>query len=112
MPMSFARIGNFRAGGRNFTALTLFDNMKVLKGGGIMYFDVASVVANNDFTLSLVFEDGKSGIYDMKPLIGKGPWEHLASLSFFKTVSIDCGTAVWPGDIDIAPEELYENCIA
>lgn len=62
-----------------------------------MYFDVASVVANNDFTLSLVFEDGKSGIYDMKPLIGKGPWEHLASLSFFKTVSIDCGTAVWPG---------------
>ena len=39
-----------------------------------MYFDVASVVANNDFTLSLVFEDGKSGIYDMKPLIGKGPW--------------------------------------
>lgn len=48
----------------------------------------------------------------MKPLIGKGPWEHLASLSFFKTVSIDCGTAVWPGDIDIAPEELYENCIA
>ena len=53
-----------------------------------MYFDVASVVANNDFTLSLVFEDGKSGIYDMKPLIGKGPWEHLASLSFFKTVSI------------------------
>ncbi|WP_278540966.1 DUF2442 domain-containing protein [Collinsella intestinalis] len=77
-----------------------------------MYFDVASVVANNDFTLSLVFEDGKSGIYDMKPLIGKGPWEHLASLSIFKTVSIDCGTAVWPGDIDIAPEELYENCIA
>lgn len=77
-----------------------------------MYFDVASVIANNDFTLSLVFEDGKSGIYDMKPLIGKGPWEHLASLSFFKTVSIDCGTAVWPGDIDIAPEELYENCIA
>ena len=62
-----------------------------------MYFDVASVVANDDFTLSLVFEDGKSGIYDMKPLIGKGPWEHLASLSFFKTVSIDCGTAVWPG---------------
>ena len=77
-----------------------------------MYFDVASVVANDDFTLSLVFEDGKSGIYDMKPLIGKGPWEHLASLSIFKTVSIDCGTAVWPGDIDIAPEALYENCIA
>ncbi len=30
-----------------------------------MYFDVASVVANDDFTLSLVFEDGKSGIYDV-----------------------------------------------
>lgn len=63
-----------------------------------MYFDVASVVANNDFTLSLVFEDGKSGIYDMKPLIGKGPWEHLASLSFSRlfrlTVVPRCGPGI------------------
>ncbi len=62
--------------------------------------------------MSLVFEDGKSGIYDMKPLIGKGPWEHLASLSIFKTVSIDCGTAVWPGDASDWQGALGAPCLA
>lgn len=75
-----------------------------------MYFDVKSVVANDDFTLSLEFEDGKKGVYDMAPLVGKGPWESLAQLPLFKRVTIDCGTTIWPGDIDIAPEDLYEHC--
>lgn len=76
-----------------------------------MRFDVISAVANDDFTLNLTFEDGKSGIYDMGPLVGNGPWEPLAQLPLFKRVSIECGTTVWPGDIDIAPEELYEHCV-
>lgn len=34
-----------------------------------MYPTVKEVVANNDFTLFRAFENGKSGILDMKPML-------------------------------------------
>lgn len=74
--------------------------------------DVIEVTPLSDHRIELLFEDGKRGVYDVTPLIGVGVFRALADPRAFDAVSVEYGTAVWPGGIDIAPEELYENCVS
>jgi hypothetical protein len=37
------------------------------------------------------------------------PWSRIARPDLFECARIDYGTVVWPGDIDIAPETLYDD---
>lgn len=62
------------------------------------------------YRLLLVFEDGTRGVYDMTPCLRWGVYAPLRNPATFNAVMVEGGTAVWPGDIDIAPEELYFNC--
>ncbi len=39
------------------------------------------------------------------------PWNRIASLSLFERVRVDYGTVIWPGEIDIAPETLYDGSV-
>ena len=48
----------------------------------------------------------------MSPLIGAGVFHTLEDPLVFNTLRVEYGTVVWPGGIDIAAEELYENCIS
>lgn len=66
----------------------------------------------SDYRIALLFEDGKRGIYDASPLIGAGVFHTLEDPLVFNTLRIEYGTVVWTGGIDIAAEELYENCIS
>lgn len=72
--------------------------------------DVKSVSPLPDYCVSLVFEDGKTGVYDVAPLLDKGVFRALQNPAVFNAVHVAYGTVAWPGEIDIAPEELYENC--
>ena len=69
---------------------------------------VTSATAAPDYTLRLTFADGKQGIYDARPLLDKPLFSKLKSLPFFLHAKAEDGTVVWPDDIDIAPEHLYE----
>lgn len=60
--------------------------------------------------LALTFEDGRRGVYDMTPLLKWGVYATLKNPATFDAVRVAGGTATWPGDIDISPEELYYNC--
>ena len=31
--------------------------------------------------------------------------------AFFRQVRVDCGTLCWPNDIDIDPEEVWDDCV-
>lgn len=73
-----------------------------------MLLDVVSVVAQEDSTLLIVFENGENRRFDMKTLLEKKPFSKLKNLSLFMKATIGCGTVVWPGNIDIAPETLWE----
>lgn len=44
------------------------------------------------------------------PLLGKGVFRALEYPTAFIFVRVEYGTATWPGEIDIVPEELYANC--
>ena len=72
--------------------------------------DVVSVVAYPDYTLKLEFENGERRIFDMKPYLEKKPFVRLKGPLFTKAY-VDCGTVVWPGEIDIAPETLYDRSV-
>jgi hypothetical protein len=55
------------------------------------------------------FTTGEAQIFDFKPLLNTPAFAPLADQSVFNSVYIDHGIPVWKnGDIDIAPEKLYE----
>ena len=73
-----------------------------------MLIDVVTVKPQHDFQLDLEFENGERRRFDMRPLLEIKPWNRIAKLSLFERVRVDYGTVVWPGEIDIAPETLYD----
>lgn len=76
-----------------------------------MSFDVVEVTPRSDFQLDLVFANGEKRRFDMKPLLTIKPWIRLANLHLFERVRTDYGTVVWPGELDIAPETLYDDSV-
>jgi hypothetical protein len=74
--------------------------------------DVISVKTTADFQLELEFANGERKRFDMKPLLKMKPWDCVASLKLFETVQVDYGTVAWlNGEIDVAPETLYDRSI-
>ncbi len=45
----------------------------------------------------------------MKPLLDKKPFTKLQKQPLFMKATIAYGTVVWPGNIDIAPETLWDR---
>ncbi len=73
-----------------------------------MLIDVVSVKPRLDFQLDLEFKNGERRRFDMRPFLELKPWNRIAKLPLFERVRVDYGTVVWPGEIDIAPETLYD----
>lgn len=69
---------------------------------------VVKVEAKPDYILYMEFENGEKRLFDMSPLMDKKPFDQLRGPSRFAMAYVDYGTVVWPGNIDIAPETLYD----
>lgn len=71
---------------------------------------VCGVRPLEDFKLWLRFSTGETKIFDVKPLLDTPVFKPLSDPEVFKGVYIDYGVTVWnDGEIDIAPETLYEQ---
>lgn len=77
----------------------------------IPLLDVVEVLPLEDYKLHVLFEDGTGGIFDVSPYLDKGVFKALRDISVFNAVRVANGTAVWPGEVDIAPERLYTDMI-
>jgi hypothetical protein len=75
-----------------------------------MYQSVVSVRPNEDFSISVVFEDGAKGILDMTPYLDFGVFRKLKNLDQFKTVRIAFDTVEWDCGVDLDPEFIREKC--
>ncbi len=76
-----------------------------------MLLDVIAVHPQPNYQLDLEFKNGERRRFDMRPLLEMKPWNRIANPSIFERVRVDYGTVVWPGEIDIAPETLYDDSV-
>ena len=72
---------------------------------------VVSARAIDDKRVRVVFENGAEGTFDCSSYMTDPYWRRLAEPAFFRLVRAECGTLVWPGDIDLDPEEIWEDSI-
>ena len=73
---------------------------------------VSGVRPLSDYILWVRFNNGEEKRFDLKPLLSTAAFSPLKNPSVFNSVYIDYGVTVWnDGDIDIAPEYLYEHGI-
>lgn len=74
---------------------------------------VSGIRPLNDFKLWLRFQTGEAKIFDFRPLLEKPAFTALKDEAVFKQAYIDYGVVCWnEGDIDIAPEYLYQNSVS
>lgn len=67
----------------------------------------------DNFLLWVRFNNGEEKTVDFKHLLNDRAFSPLKDLSVWNGVYIDYGCTVWKdGEIDIAPEYLYENGIS
>ena len=60
------------------------------------------------YQILIEFDNGEKKQFDVEPYI-KGDWYgQLRSFEYFKRVSTDGFTVVWPDGQDICPDELYD----
>ncbi len=71
-----------------------------------MYWDVKTVRPLDDYKIYVEIEDGRKGIFDLKPYLNHGVFRELRNEHYFKQVGILFGAVTWPHEQDIAPETL------
>lgn len=71
-----------------------------------MKWDVKSVRPLPNFMLGIVFCDGRSGVFDMKPYLDFGAFRQLREPGYFAQVSVQWDAVAWPQGQDIAPDTL------
>jgi hypothetical protein len=76
-----------------------------------MYYDLKEIRVLDGYKIFVCFEDHKQGTVDLSDIINRGGvFSKLKDPAIFQQAYINNDWAVlcWPGDIDIAPETLYE----
>ena len=73
-----------------------------------MLLDIVKVEAAPTYSLILEFENGERRWFDMAPFMDEKPWIRIKPVALFRQAAVGLGTVVWPGNIDIDPETLYE----
>lgn len=71
-----------------------------------MYWDVKTVKPLPDYRIFVETEDGRRGIFDVKPYLNHGVFRELRDTHYFNQVGILFGAVTWPHAQDIAPETL------
>lgn len=71
-----------------------------------MYWDVKTVHPLDDYEIYVELEDGRKGVFDLKPYLDHGVFRELQDRSYFSQVYVMFGAVTWPHEQDIAPETL------
>jgi len=72
---------------------------------------VTRVIARDNFLLELWFSTGDHRLFDVQPYLNRGVFSRLADPALFKQAYVSLDTVCWPGNLDIAPETLFDKSI-
>lgn len=76
-----------------------------------MNWNVKTVKPLPDYRLFVEMEDGRNGIFDLKPYLNHGVFRELQDVHYFNQVGIQFGAVTWPHEQDVAPETLLAEMI-
>ena len=74
-----------------------------------MYWDVMEVRPEPNYSLFVRFKDGTAGRIQLTRNELTGALAPLLDVQFFERVFIDSGAVAWPGEIDLAPDAMYDQ---
>ena len=74
-----------------------------------MHWDVKIVKPKPDHKIYVETEDGRKGVFDMRPYLERGMFRELKDINYFNQVGILFGAVTWPNEQDISPETLTEE---
>ncbi len=72
---------------------------------------IKNLIAHDDYTLSITFDNNEIKVFDMKPYLNIGIFKKLKSLNAFKSAHIQSGTIQWNGGQDLCPDTFYEESV-
>jgi hypothetical protein len=73
---------------------------------------VAKVQPHPGYRLTVWFLDGLEGQVDLSKLVNDpkaGVFAALRDMVLFNQVYVDLGVVTWPGEIDLAPDAMYQE---
>ena len=73
-----------------------------------MHYDVIQVKPLGHLRLAVWFQDGLSGEVELRESHLYGVFEALKDPEIFQQVHCEHGFVEWPGEIDLAPEAMYD----
>ena len=73
-----------------------------------MYWNVIDVKTLLPLSMQVTFADGISGKVHLEPSYLKGVFQALKDPDVFRQAYIEHGAVTWPGNLDLAPDAMYE----
>ena len=73
-----------------------------------MHYDVVQVKPLGHLRLAVWFQDGLSGEVELREAHLYGVFEALKDPELFQQVRCEQGFVEWPGEIDLAPDAMYD----
>ena len=70
---------------------------------------VMRVQVRDDYHLELKFNTGETRLFDARPYLERGAFQRLKDPALFQQAYVAFDTVCWPGNLDIAPETLYDR---
>ena len=65
------------------------------------------VIPEDNYLLKVFFDNGEEKSFDVKPYIQGNWYKELEDQLYFKRVTTDGFSIVWPNGQDICPDDLY-----
>ena len=70
--------------------------------------DIVSAKALDGYKVDVEFDTGEKAVFDCSRYLSMPYWTRLNDKAFFNQVMVGYGTLVWPEEIDIGPEDVWE----
>jgi hypothetical protein len=70
--------------------------------------DIVSAKALDGYKVDVEYDTGEKAVFDCSRYLDMPYWKRLNDKALFNQVMVGYGTLVWPGEIDIGPEDVWE----